>query len=52
MKTVGFTSLLFLHEYREASILAGELSKQSEHFRFLQDSRLANLKDSYIIVLT
>ena len=30
-----FTRLLFLHVYREASILAGELPEESQQFRFL-----------------
>ncbi len=29
-----FPRLLFLHTYREASILAGELPEESEQFRF------------------
>ena len=39
-----FTRLLFLHVYREASILSGELPEESAHFRFLRASRLVNLK--------
>ncbi len=30
-----FTRLLFLHAHREASILAGEIPEESEHFRLL-----------------
>ena len=30
-----FTRLLFLHVYREASILTGELPEEPEQFRFL-----------------
>ena len=30
-----FERLLFLHEYRETSILTGELPEESEQFRFL-----------------
>ena len=30
-----FTRLIFLHAYREASILVGELPEESEQFRFL-----------------
>jgi len=32
----AFVRLLFLHAHREASILAGELPKESEQFRFLR----------------
>ena len=46
-----FTRLLFLHTHREASILAGELPEESEHFRFLRASRLANLKGSVGLIL-
>ena len=41
-----FVRLLFLHAYREVSILAGELSEESEQFRFFRASRLADLKGS------
>jgi hypothetical protein len=46
-----FTRLLFLHAHREASILAGELPEDSEQFRFLRASHLANLKDSVGLIL-
>ncbi len=46
-----FARLLFLHTHREASILAGELSEESEQFRLLRASRLANLKDSVGLIL-
>jgi hypothetical protein len=46
-----FTRLFFLHEHREASILAGELPEESEQFRFLRDSRLSNLKGSVGLIL-
>ena len=46
-----FTRLLFLHAYREASILAGELPEESEHFRFSRTSRWANLKGSVGLIL-
>ncbi len=46
-----FTRLIFLHDHREASILAGELPEESEQFRFLRASRLANLKDSVGLIL-
>jgi hypothetical protein len=39
-----FTRLIFLHSHREASILSGELPEESEEFRFLCASRLANPK--------
>ena len=41
-----FVRLLFLYEHREARILAGELPEESEKFRFLRATRLANLKGS------
>ena len=46
-----FARLLFLHAHREASILAGELPEESEQFRFLRASRLANLKGSVGLIL-
>jgi hypothetical protein len=46
-----FTLLIFLHEHREASILAGELPEESEQFRFLRVSRLADLKGSVGLIL-
>ena len=46
-----FARLLFLHAQREASILAGELPEESEQFRFLRASRLANLKGSVGLIL-
>jgi hypothetical protein len=46
-----FARLLFLHVYREASILAGELPEESKQFRFLRASRLANLKVSVGLIL-
>ncbi len=46
-----FPRLLFLHKYREVSILAGELPEASEQFRFLRDSRFANHKDSEGLIL-
>jgi hypothetical protein len=48
----AFTRLFFLHVHREASILAGELPEESEQFRFLRASRLANLKDSVGLILS
>jgi hypothetical protein len=46
-----FARLFFLHAHREASILAGELPEESEQFRFLRASRLANLKGSVGLIL-
>ncbi len=46
-----FARLLFLHTHRESSILTGELPEESEQFRFLRDSRLANIKDSVGLIL-
>jgi hypothetical protein len=46
-----FVRLFFLHVHREASILAGELPEESEQFRFLRASRLANLKGSVGLIL-
>ncbi len=47
-----FTRLSFLHAYREASVLAGELPEESEQFRFLRASRLSNLEGSLGLILT
>jgi hypothetical protein len=41
-----FARLLVLHTHRETSILTGELPEESEQFRFLRASHLANLKGS------
>jgi hypothetical protein len=46
-----FARLLFLHVHREASILTGELPEESEQFRFLRVSHLANLKGSVGLIL-
>ena len=46
-----FARLLFLHVYREASILTRELPEESEQFRFLRASRLANLIGSVGLIL-
>jgi hypothetical protein len=46
-----FPRLLFLHEHREAIILAGELPEESEQFRFLRAPHLANLKGSVGLIL-
>jgi hypothetical protein len=47
-----FARLFFLHVYREASILSVELPQESEQFRFLRASRLANLKGSVGLTFT
>ena len=39
-----FIRLLFLHSHREASVLANELPKESDKYRFLHVSCFANLK--------
>jgi hypothetical protein len=41
-----FLRLLFLHTHREASVLVGELTEESDQFRFLRAVSLGNLKDS------
>ncbi len=46
-----FPRLLFLHVYREDSILSGELPEESDQFRFLRDSCLTNLKGSVGLIL-
>ena len=46
-----FARLFFLHTHREASIFAGELPEESEQFRFLRSSLLANLKHSVGLIL-
>ncbi len=46
-----FARLIFLHSYREGSILVGELPEESEQFRFLRASRLSNLKGSVGLIL-
>ena len=44
--------LIFFHPLREASILAGELSEESDQFRFWCTVRLENLKGSVGLILT
>ncbi len=46
-----FVRLLFLHAHREASALAGELQEESDQFRFLHATCLANLKSSVGLIL-
>ncbi len=47
-----FNRLLFLHAHREASALANELPEESDQFRFLRATCLANLKGSVGLILT
>ncbi len=46
-----FARLFFLHTHLEASILVRELPEESEQFRFLRASPLANLNDSVGLIL-
>ena len=46
-----FSRLLFLHAHREASALANELPEESDQFRFLHTSCLANIKGSVGLIL-
>ena len=46
-----FVRLLFLHEYREVSILAGELPEESEQFRFLRKNRFLLCVLSYLYLV-
>jgi hypothetical protein len=48
----GLYTADFFHVQRETSILVGELLEESEQFRFLWTSRLANLKGSVGLILT
>ena len=45
-----FVHLLFLHAHHETSTVPGELSEESDQFRFLRASRLANLKGSLRLI--
>jgi hypothetical protein len=47
-----FLLLLFLHVHRDASVLAGELSEESTHFRFIRVACLDTLKGSIGLMLT
>ncbi len=47
-----FVRLFFWHVHREASILVGELTEESEQFRFLWPEHLTNLKGSVGLILT
>ena len=46
-----FVRQLFLHVHREANILAGELHKESDQFRFLRTAPLATLKGTVGLIL-
>ena len=46
-----FNRLLFLHTHRESSALANELPEESDQFRFLRTTYLANLKGSVGLIL-
>ena len=46
-----FVRLLFLHLHCEDSILTGEIPEESEQFRFLRTTRLANIKGSVVLIL-
>jgi hypothetical protein len=46
-----FSRLLFLHAYREASVVANEIPEESEQFRFLRETCYANFKGSVGLIL-
>jgi hypothetical protein len=46
-----FLRLLFLHDDREASVLANEITEESGQFRFLRAACLANIKGSVGLIL-
>ena len=46
-----FIRLLFLHTHRESSVLADELSEESDQFHFLRASCFANLKDTVGLIM-
>ncbi len=46
-----FNRLLFLHDHCKASALANELPEESDQFRFLRATSLANLKGCPIPLL-
>ena len=46
-----FLCLIFLHDYREDSALIGELTGESDRFRFLRTDYLTNFKVSVGLVL-
>ena len=45
-------SLIFLDPHRETSVLTGELSEESDRFRFLRTACLTDLKGSVGLILT
>ncbi len=46
-----FSLLLFLHDHREASVLANEIPEESGQFRFLRAARYDNIKGSVGLIL-
>ncbi len=42
----------FLYSHRETRVLLGELTEESDQFRFLEAASWANLKDSLGLMLT
>ncbi len=46
-----FIRLLFLHAYREVSTLANKLPEESDQFRFLRASCVANLKGAVGLIM-
>ena len=57
MNTSGFLHedfflFLFLHTHRDATALAGELSEESDQFRFLRAAHLDHLKGSFGLILS
>ena len=47
-----FNRLLFLHDHCEVAALVNELPEESDQFRFLRATCLANLKGSVGLILT
>ena len=47
-----FIFLLFLHAHREESVLVNKLPDESDQFRFLRSTCLANLKGSVGLIMT
>jgi len=47
-----FDRLLFLHTHHDASALTNELPEESDQFRFLRATSLANLKGAIGLILT
>jgi hypothetical protein len=46
-----FDRLIFLHTHHDASALTNELPEESDQFRFLRATSLANLKGSVGLIL-